>query len=1207
MGQSTSRNPTPSDSPSSSSQSQLQSPTSASSSSSPQRVIPESPRTPSSTNKRSRPSSLRRSVLGLIPSARSSSSLRSDSSTPEDSKQPARKRWRSSRRWSKARTHIPDESSQDSALHSTSASVPVIAEDISREEVPSRIATRDGTQSVPSRSPTSLPVDLPAEPDLDLLSEEEHRLSHNIGSWLSGGGLPSQSTQPSRNDILAAIRDVEREIDQNMSESTTSNPEPPLADDSEGPSAPLQTESSVNATTPDQATESPPQAMHQFPPPGTLVVVQGVVNTSDNSPQAPMARSAPRPASVVSLPAPQTTPLQRSGSISRSNNSTDDRQSTRSRLSAFIPRSSGRRSSSETTRDTDLSGSGDLPSGSSPAEEIRSVSTEIQDSRPEDDTRPRPLSPGSIDVLGTLLSVAAAATAASLFSPGLGFAAGANADTQPVPGIPRPMSPTPTSGLGSLGGLGSLPGFGLDPTGGQAQSQREGRDRIRNVWESVRDRLGLSARNPSLNGAQPDGSSAVGGETRMRPGEMMLAEMARALNIGLGLNSDGGSGGARPVPTHQPAAGGEGAGVVDGNSPSPPEDSFEQFLINLQADLRAALTADGLEGDDTSDSQLPANQPSSEVLQSPPTGEDNPPLQNDNDDEPPPLADLSDSDEDDDEEDEDNVDHYAEHPPRTPTPIPTINEIPFASEQRASPRGIAAQPAEHAERRPPGINLWRLYRFQPIVASQTQTHAASTSSGTSAATEIHASPSTPLAPHLPSSSTTPSPSEGAGSTTSATVDANANANMVVPVIVVGLQSVDMGRALEQEPGDADIPLSPDDTRTAYPAEGTTASDGGPGPAGARGRTWQSRAANALRTLRPGLRRGGSRGRGVSDAGSRTFLIYVIGGYYPPNHHMVTGADSLDSYEALWELAELLGQVKPPVATKEDIDNSGLQVIKPTDLQTYEQDGRVASNCVDRCLICLDDYESDDELRLMSCKHAFHKDCVDKWLQVGRNNCPACRTQLTFLQYIRLVTALKLSSSTWSKKQRNSAISTIWYHTAIGSYCLVDSAVLRDNDAQCHPDFMYRGMRDLSLAAVERIFENANISVELESHAAGTTVLQNATAIPPSLAVVADGRNRSLSEIRHFVGGGFFPITSDKYEICVVGELHRCHFFIRTTWLPPGPDPHYYVFFVFKQPAGFTNQIFLDGATPITNFNLSQFVQDVGLGDPIGGTFIIRYD
>ena len=47
----------------------------------------------------------------------------------------------------------------------------------------------------------------------------------------------------------------------------------------------------------------------------------------------------------------------------------------------------------------------------------------------------------------------------------------------------------------------------------------------------------------------------------------------------------------------------------------------------------------------------------------------------------------------------------------------------------------------------------------------------------------------------------------------------------------------------------------------------------------------------------------------------------------------------------------------------------------------------------QCLICLEDYQTDDDLRLMSCKHAYHKECVDRWLQVGRNNCPACRTKV----------------------------------------------------------------------------------------------------------------------------------------------------------------------------------------------------------------------
>ncbi|KAF8976639.1 hypothetical protein BDQ17DRAFT_1200414, partial [Cyathus striatus] len=45
----------------------------------------------------------------------------------------------------------------------------------------------------------------------------------------------------------------------------------------------------------------------------------------------------------------------------------------------------------------------------------------------------------------------------------------------------------------------------------------------------------------------------------------------------------------------------------------------------------------------------------------------------------------------------------------------------------------------------------------------------------------------------------------------------------------------------------------------------------------------------------------------------------------------------------------------------------------------------------QCLICLDEYESEDEVRVMGCRHAFHRSCVDKWLETGRNNCPACRS------------------------------------------------------------------------------------------------------------------------------------------------------------------------------------------------------------------------
>jgi len=78
--------------------------------------------------------------------------------------------------------------------------------------------------------------------------------------------------------------------------------------------------------------------------------------------------------------------------------------------------------------------------------------------------------------------------------------------------------------------------------------------------------------------------------------------------------------------------------------------------------------------------------------------------------------------------------------------------------------------------------------------------------------------------------------------------------------------------------------------------------------------------------------------------SNSYLHMRQTGYYPPNHQLVIGTDPLDSFE---ELAELLGQAKPQTASKEDIDNSGLEVIRMGALPEYEKSGRVAPMCVDR--------------------------------------------------------------------------------------------------------------------------------------------------------------------------------------------------------------------------------------------------------------------
>ena len=40
-----------------------------------------------------------------------------------------------------------------------------------------------------------------------------------------------------------------------------------------------------------------------------------------------------------------------------------------------------------------------------------------------------------------------------------------------------------------------------------------------------------------------------------------------------------------------------------------------------------------------------------------------------------------------------------------------------------------------------------------------------------------------------------------------------------------------------------------------------------------------------------------------------------------------------------------------------------------------------------CLIC---YEELKEIEIdIPCKHTYHKDCLDKWIEI-QNNCPYCR-------------------------------------------------------------------------------------------------------------------------------------------------------------------------------------------------------------------------
>ena len=138
---------------------------------------------------------------------------------------------------------------------------------------------------------------------------------------------------------------------------------------------------------------------------------------------------------------------------------------------------------------------------------------------------------------------------------------------------------------------------------------------MRHAWGTIRERLGLrpSAPPPEQDtrniDVPPSTTAATATATATEPAppislpdtrELMLAEMTRAFNGGFGLGAHGVSG--APASRNNNQAGGESTvppavnnqDSSDPRTPSlatlPPEGSFDRFLMDLQIDLRTALT-----------------------------------------------------------------------------------------------------------------------------------------------------------------------------------------------------------------------------------------------------------------------------------------------------------------------------------------------------------------------------------------------------------------------------------------------------------------------------------------------------------------------------------------------------------------------------------------------------------------------------------------
>lgn len=51
-----------------------------------------------------------------------------------------------------------------------------------------------------------------------------------------------------------------------------------------------------------------------------------------------------------------------------------------------------------------------------------------------------------------------------------------------------------------------------------------------------------------------------------------------------------------------------------------------------------------------------------------------------------------------------------------------------------------------------------------------------------------------------------------------------------------------------------------------------------------------------------------------------------------------------------------------------------------------------SEAPESCAVCLYEFDDDDEIRrLTNCRHIFHRNCLDRWMDHDQKTCPLCRT------------------------------------------------------------------------------------------------------------------------------------------------------------------------------------------------------------------------
>lgn len=103
----------------------------------------------------------------------------------------------------------------------------------------------------------------------------------------------------------------------------------------------------------------------------------------------------------------------------------------------------------------------------------------------------------------------------------------------------------------------------------------------------------------------------------------------------------------------------------------------------------------------------------------------------------------------------------------------------------------------------------------------------------------------------------------------------------------------------------------------------------------------------------------------------------------PRHMLPQEDVDLNDYEALWELAEQIGNVKGNGVTQDVIDDLPAHAFKK------DTHGAMSQKTDHECRICLSTFSEGEAVKTLPCLHMYHQNCIDNWLK-RKGDCPICR-------------------------------------------------------------------------------------------------------------------------------------------------------------------------------------------------------------------------